>query len=39
MIFIHFVNVVYQTDLQIFNHTWNKFHLIMEYDPFNVLLY
>lgn len=37
LIFIHFVNVVYQIDLQMFNHTCNKSHLIMEYDTFNVL--
>ena len=42
MIFIlRFVNVVYYVDLWKFHHpgiTRKKFHLIMVYDPFNILL-
>ena len=42
MVFIlQFANVVYHIDLQILKkplHSWEKSHLIMVYDPFNVLL-
>ena len=43
MVFIlYFVNVVYHTDwfvdIEPSLHPWNKSHLIMVYDPFNVLL-
>ena len=38
---LQFVDVVYHTDwldMEESLHPWNKFHLIMVYDPFNVLL-
>ena len=43
MVFIlQFVNVVYLTDgfadIEEPLHPWDKFHLIMMYNPFNVLL-
>ena len=43
MVFIlQFVNVVYHTDgfvdIEEFLHAWDKSHLIMMYNPFNVLL-
>ena len=43
MVFIlQFVNVVYHTDwftdIKESLHPWDKSHLIMVYDPFNVLL-
>jgi len=42
MIFIHFVNEVYHTDLfanvGTSLHLWNKSQLIIVNDPFNVLL-
>ena len=40
---LQFVNVVYHTDrfvdIEESLHSWDKSHLIMVYDPFNVLLY
>jgi len=44
MVFIlQFVNVVYHTDgfadIEEHLHLWDKSHLIMMYNPFNVLLY
>ena len=40
---LHFVNVVYHTDwfadIEKSMHPWDKSHLIVVYDPFNVLLY
>ena len=39
MVFIlPFVHVLYHTGLQILKNLWNKFHLIMVYNPFSVLL-
>ena len=42
MAFIQIAFVVYHTDwleeIEKFLHPWDKFHLIMVYDPFNVLL-
>ena len=43
MVFIlQFVNVIYHTDLfadtEKSLYPWNKSQLVMEYDPFNVLL-
>ena len=44
MVFLlQFVNMVYHIDLFAYIeeslHSWSKPHLIMVYDPFNVLLY
>ena len=42
MVFIfQFVHVEYNTDFAYIEkalHPWDKFHLIMMYDPFNILL-
>ena len=42
MIIIHFVNLVYHinvfVDVGLSLHAWNKSHLIMVYNHFNVLL-
>ena len=42
MVFIHFITVVYHidwfVDIAKYFNPWDKSHLIMVYDPFNMLL-